>query len=54
MNKPDTTDEISRRHRSIQGAAVGAAGLIPGPRSAVWAAGSDTPEKEGSGSASTR
>ena len=36
-----------RRRTLIQGAAaVGASGLLPGLRSAVWAQGSDAPEKK--------
>src|SRR5438105_4001451 len=38
--------DMSRRHLIKAAAATGAAGLIPGLQSAVYAAGSDKPEKE--------
>ena len=46
--KEDRSPKIDRRRRTlIQGAAaVGTSGLLPGLRSAVWAQGSDKPEKE--------
>ncbi|MEJ1267989.1 hypothetical protein WDV93_14490 [Pantoea ananatis] len=36
---------LSRRQLLLSGAAVGGLWLLPGLRNAVWAAGSDAPEK---------
>lgn len=43
MSKPSFS--LTRRQALLSGAALGAAWLIPGLRNAVWAAGSDAPEK---------
>ena len=47
MNTPSTRKiDMSRRQLIKAAAATGAAGLVPGLQSAVYAAGSDKPEKE--------
>src|SRR2546427_3323547 len=47
MNTPFTRKfDMSRRNLIKAAAATGAAGLVPGLQSAVYAAGSDKPEKE--------
>ncbi|CAG1014542.1 partial nitrate/nitrite transport system substrate-binding protein, partial [Burkholderiaceae bacterium] len=47
MNTPSTRKfDMSRRNLIRAAAATGAAGLVPGLQSAVYAAGSDKPEKE--------
>ncbi|OYU75245.1 MAG: hypothetical protein CFE45_33120, partial [Burkholderiales bacterium PBB5] len=45
---PVDKEEVNPARRSLlrAGAAVGATGLIPGLQAAVYAAGSDKPEKE--------
>ncbi len=40
-----TPFSLTRRQALISGAALGAAWIVPGLRNAVWAAGSDAPEK---------
>lgn len=46
MNTPPRKFDMSRRQLIKAAAATGAAGLVPGLQSAVYAAGSDKPEKE--------
>ena len=46
MQPTDQPTSVLSRRSLIQAAAAGTAGLLPGLRSVVYAAGSDKPEKE--------